>query len=220
MLNSADTLGVADSFDRCERLCRTARETIDRARRTQSEAVEIRLRSKQIRADRQRRLSLRRREDGVSELAPPGAIPPGATPLGALPPSALPLDSAAPAVQLTALAGFVHARLDEEAASADLFHEVGCAAGEAPGSLGSPAGCRCRTPHRIDPSRCACRAPRLMYQEIADRRSIAHISEAAIREADHTAPAWPRNEMNALLDLQALAVAYELHRLWQEEWRP
>ncbi|MGW5867445.1 hypothetical protein ACWFRJ_35425 [Streptomyces sp. NPDC055239] len=195
MPNSADALGVIDSFERCERLCRTAREVIEKARRTRSEAVEIRLKSKQIRADRQRRLASRRREDGASGPALPIALP-----LGGPAPVPAPL-------QLTALAAFVHARLDEEAASADLFHDVGCPAAEAPGNRGSPAGCRCRTPRRI-------------HQKTADRRSIAHISEATVREADHAAPDWPRNEMDALLDLRTLAVEYELHWLWQEEWRP
>ncbi|MFC8124862.1 hypothetical protein [Streptomyces sp. NPDC057302] len=59
-----------------------------------------------------------------------------------------------------------------------------------------------------------------MHQKIDARRNMAHVSETVIREADHAAPAWPRNELNALLDLQALAVEYELHWLWQEEWRP
>ncbi|MGW6054268.1 hypothetical protein [Streptomyces sp. NPDC055189] len=191
MLNSADTWGVADSFEQCERLRRITRETIDRARRIRSEATEMRLQAEQTRADRQQWLSARRREDIASRPVSPLTLPHART---------------APAVQLTALAAFVHARLDEEAASADLYHKAGCPAANPPGARG-PAPCACGIPHRL-------------HQKIADRRSIARFAETAIRTADHTAPNWPRNEIDALQDLQLLAMAYELHWLWQEEWRP
>ncbi|MFF1693693.1 DUF6221 family protein [Streptomyces sp. NPDC058257] len=191
MPNSVDRLEIANSFERCERLCRLAQEAFGRARQMQSDAVEMRLQAAQTRADRQRRFASPLREDRAAESAPPGAPLPDSTP---------------PAVQLTALAAFVHARLDEEAASADLFHETGCSTAAVPGGHGPPA-CGCRTPHR-------------MHRKVAARRSIAHISETAVREADHATPGWPRNEMDALLDLRILAVDYELHSLWQEEWRP
>ncbi|MEU6677204.1 DUF6221 family protein [Streptomyces sp. NPDC046925] len=191
MLNPVDTFRVADAFERCERLRNKALETIERARQMRSESVEMRLRAAQIRADRKQWLALRRSEDIASRPATPGTLPPGGT---------------TPAVRLTTLAAFVHARLDEEEASADLFHRADCPAPRAPGDSGRP--------------RCDCRTPRRMHQQIADRRSIAHSSEAVIREADHTAPNWPHNEISALQDLQTLALAYELHHLWQEEWRP
>lgn len=191
MGNSLDTSRFVTSFERCERLCRMAREVIDKARQTRSEAVEMRLQAAQIRAERQQWLSVRRRPDGGGEPAPPSAL------LSA---------SAAPADQLTTLVAFVHARLDEEAACADLFHEAGCAAAGDANSRG--------------PARCGCRAPYRVRQKITVRRTIARLCETAIREADYAAPDWPANEMNALLDLRALAAAYEQHGQWQEEWRP
>ncbi|CAM5594573.1 hypothetical protein SALBM135S_03305 [Streptomyces alboniger] len=189
MRASDSTSGVADSFERCERLCRSAREAISRARQMRSDAVQIRMRAQQTRAEL-RRLLPERRADGAPD-APPG------TPAR---------DGTGSVTHLTELAAFVHARLDEEAAAADLFHEFGCPAAEAPGH-GSTTGCGCRALHRA-------------RQDIEIRRRIAHASEAAIHGADHTAPNWPFTEMNALLDLKALAFAYETHRLWQEEWRP
>ncbi|WP_369218535.1 hypothetical protein [Streptomyces flavofungini] len=177
MGTSESAVAVANSFERCERLCRSAREAVERTRRMRSEAAEMRLRAQQTRAELRRRLLPERRDD-----APPAP---------------------ADVVQLTALISFVRARLDEEAAAADLFHEFGCPAS----GTGGTYGCACRAPHRA-------------HQDIATRRHIARVSEAAIREADHAAPHWPFTELNALLDLKALAFAYEVHWLWQEEWRP
>ncbi|MFH8489937.1 DUF6221 family protein [Streptomyces longisporoflavus] len=206
MRGTADAAGFAGLYERCDRLLRSVAETKARARRVRSEAVEARLRSERSRADRAELLSSRsrRREQNASPPARPGAPSPGpARPTE--PPS--PAQGTAAAVHLTALAAFVHSRLDEEAAAADLFHEAGCRAAEAPAAAHDTARCGCRTPRRV-------------HREIAARRGIARISEAAVREADHTAADWPRSEMDALQDLRALAVAYELHRLWQEEWRP
>ncbi|MGW6057165.1 hypothetical protein [Streptomyces sp. NPDC055189] len=233
MLNSTDAFaGFAHSFEHCQRLRRLARETIDRARKMRSEAVEMRLQAAQIRADRARWLSARLTEGLANRPAPTGTRPsgthptathsPGTYPTGTRPPATRPSGKASPAVQLAALAAFVHARLDEEAASADLFHKADCPAAEQTRTTDlDRTRCPCRIPHRTGPpARCGCPTPRLIHQKIDDRRNIAHNSEAVIRQADHTAPNWPHNELNALQDLQTLAVSYELHWLWQEEWRP
>ncbi|MFI2242142.1 DUF6221 family protein [Streptomyces chrestomyceticus] len=118
----------------------------------------------------------------------------------------LPPDPVAAAARLTALIAFVHARLNDDAAVADLFHEVGCPAADTPGRA-ETLGCRCRVPHRI-------------RGDAALRRNIVRMSETALCEADHDAPDWPHSEMAALLHLKALALPYELHELWQEDWRP
>ncbi|MGW6055367.1 DUF6221 family protein [Streptomyces sp. NPDC055189] len=189
MLNSPDTGGIADSFERYDRLRRRTRAALDRALQVQSASVRVRLQAVRARAARQR-LSARRNQEACRP-APPGTPPPDGTPR---------------TVRLTALAAFVHARLDEETAAADLCHEPGCPADDPPGTR-APALCHCRRPRRI-------------RQQIAERRNTARIAETTIRQADHTAPHWPRNEINALQDLQILAAPYELHGLWQEEWRP
>ncbi|MFJ8826599.1 DUF6221 family protein [Streptomyces sp. NPDC102467] len=187
---SPTNLRVADTFERCEQLRRKARDATAKARQVRFEAVQIRLQAAQIRADLRRRHPQRHGENGVGEPARP---------------SASPLGSTASAMRLAALVAFVRARLDEEATAADLFHEAGCTPADAPDHR------RCR---------CSCRAPHRTLQDIAVRRTVARTSETTIREADHSAAAWPHNELAALLNLKALALRYELHGLWQEEWRP
>ncbi|MVO89241.1 hypothetical protein GPA10_31925 [Streptomyces sp. p1417] len=186
-----DTSTALNTFERCEQLCRTAREAVGRAREIRSEAVRIRQEAAAVRAA----MRHRRRQDDRSGPARPTGAP-------------APVHSVA-AAQLTALAAFVHARLDEEVAATGLFHEPRCPAGRAPGAPDTPGtpGCRCPVPHR-------------MHQDIAIRRSIVHTSQAAIRDADHGSPHWPHDELSALLHLKALALSYETHGLWQEEWRP
>ncbi|MEV8318025.1 DUF6221 family protein [Streptomyces sp. NPDC059900] len=205
MHSTADAARLAASRERCERARRTAAEAVARAIRARSEAIETRLQAAHARALRARSSSLRL-ELIASLSTPPGALlygPPAPPPSTRLP---APPDDPAAAVHLTALAAFVHSRLDEEAASADLFHETGCRSARAPGLPGA--------------AHCACPIANRLLRDIAIRRSIARISEATIRRADHAAPEWPRNEINALQDLQALAAAYELHGMWREEWRP
>ncbi|KWT62210.1 hypothetical protein ADL21_09235 [Streptomyces albus subsp. albus] len=188
MTGPISTVESARTFARSEELCRKAREAIARAYRIQGKAVEQRLYTVQLRASLSRRRLQLREGDGAG-----GPDRPCARPL-------------APTVQLTLLTAFVHARLDEEAAAADLFHEAGCPATDAAGRTGV--------------ARCDCRVPSRIRQDIAVRRSIARASETAIREADPRDPSWPQCEMSALLYLKCLALPYELHGLWQEEWRP
>ncbi|MEV5597151.1 DUF6221 family protein [Streptomyces sp. NPDC052496] len=183
---------VTSTFERCERLCRSARQVTDRALRMQSEAAEARLRAAQMRYDLRRTLSAHR-----SAVAAERPFPATAGRRNILTPPSRP---AARTTQLTLLAAFVHARLDEEAATAELFHEAGC-----PGGTGTM--CRCPVPEQV-------------RREIAIRHATARDSEEAILEADHDARDWPHSEVIALLRLKVLALPYELHRHWREEWRP
>ncbi|MEU6995865.1 hypothetical protein ABZ953_35085 [Streptomyces sp. NPDC046465] len=198
MLTSADTWGFTNTFERCELLRRAAADAVAKARRMQSESAQIRLRAAQTRAD------LRR---GSAAPPPPVAVPEAAARPTAPRPAAPRPDTSSPTVDLAALAAFLHARLDEEAASAHLFHEADCSAVR-------------RAPVGPGPVRCGCLAPRRLHQKISTLRDLAHANEAAVREADPDSPGWPFSELAALLDLQALALPYELHELWCEEWRP
>ncbi|WP_030374963.1 DUF6221 family protein [Streptomyces rimosus] len=193
MRNSAATWETSTTFERCEQLRRTAREAADRARQMRTEAQQMRQLNAQLRAALQRRppLTNARTRQEANPSRPPTDSPPS---------------HPTPAAQLTALTAFVHARLNEEATAADLFHDPGCPAADAFPKDGT-TGCDCRVPPRI-------------RQDIAVRRGIAHASETAIREADPRDPGWPQSEMSALLYLKYLALPYELHGLWQEDWRP
>ncbi|MEV1025934.1 DUF6221 family protein [Streptomyces sp. NPDC050264] len=176
-------------------------DTFERCQQLHRQARETAARARRMRSEAvQIRLKAAKIRAGLRHRRPPRQEENDASGSGALP-----LDSPASAVRLTALTAFVHARLDEEATAADLLHEAGCTTAGAPDR---PLG------------RCDCRAPHRARQDIAVRRNIARTSETTIREADHAAPAWPHNELTALVNLKALAARYEVHRMWQEEWRP
>ncbi|MFK8844103.1 DUF6221 family protein [Streptomyces sp. Ac-502] len=176
---------TGNTFEKCEQLCRSAQQAADRALRMRSEAAAARLRTLQMRRDIRRMMSRHRPDDTDVQRFPATETSRTAT---------------APTAQLTLLTAFLHARLAEDASTADLFHEPGCPGAEA-------SGCRCPVPERI-------------RHDALARRGLARDCEEAIDDPDHDARDWPHSEMRALLRLKVLALPYELHRQWREEWRP
>ncbi|MFI2238193.1 hypothetical protein [Streptomyces chrestomyceticus] len=186
MHRSIDLHHTADTFEKCAQLCRSAREATDRAVRMRAEAAEARLRAVRMRRTMERMKAGHRSDDA------PGCrrLPATETRRGAT----------ARAAQLALLTAFVHARLDEEGGTADLFHETGC-----PGAGASE--CHCPVPERV-------------RHDVAVRHGLARDCEEALHDPDHDACDWPHSELAALLRLKVLALPYELHRQWREEWRP
>ncbi|WP_238782868.1 DUF6221 family protein [Streptomyces monomycini] len=176
---------TGNAFEKYERLHRSARQAADRARRMRSEAAAARLRAAQMRRDMKRMLTRCRSDHADVQRSPATGAP---------------RNSAAPAAQLTLLTTFLHARLDEDGRTADLFHEAGCPGAEA-------SGCHCLVPQRV-------------RHDVLVRHGLARDCEEAIDDPDHDACDWPHSEMRALLRLKVLALPYELHRQWREEWRP
>ncbi|MFF3271830.1 DUF6221 family protein [Streptomyces chrestomyceticus] len=193
MRDAAGTWETATTFERCEQLRHTAREAAGRARQMRTEAQQMRLVAAQLRT------ALQCRPPRTDARTAQEAEPPR-------PPAISPPERTTPTAQLTALTAFVHARLNEEVGAADLFHDPGCPVADAPPSDGG--------------ARCDCPVPPRIRRDVEIRRHIVHTSEAALREADHDAGDWPHSEVGALLYLKALALPYELHWLWQEDWRP
>ncbi|MEF3115051.1 DUF6221 family protein [Streptomyces chrestomyceticus] len=183
---STDLHHTASTFEQCAQLRRSAREAVDRALRMRAEATEARLRAVRMRRTVERTKARLRSDDA------PGfrRFPATETRRAAVSRTA----------QLALLTAFVHARLDEENSTADLFHETGC-----PDSGAS--GCRCPVPERV-------------RHDVTVRHGLARDCEEALHDPDHDACDWPHSELAALLRLKVLALPYELHRQWREEWRP
>ncbi|WP_042404908.1 DUF6221 family protein [Streptacidiphilus carbonis] len=109
------------------------------------------------------------------------------------------------------LVAFVAARLVEAEAQAELFHELTCtvvtALGEGPPRLdGRP---RCRCPARAQ----------LVARAHALQR-VLRDCEQRIHQDDPQDPSWPLGPIFAEVSVRALALPYELHPQWREEWRP
>ncbi|GCD40984.1 DUF6221 family protein [Streptomyces paromomycinus] len=186
MHRSIDLHHTANTFETCAQLRRSAREAADRARRMRAEAAEARLRAVRMRQNMERMKSGR----------PPDAV----SGFRRFPATEIRCGATSRAAQLALLTAFVHARLDEEGNTADLFHETGCP------DAGTSA-CHCPVPERV-------------RHDVTIRHGLARDCEEALRDPDHDARDWPHNELAALLRLKVLALPYELHRQWREEWRP
>ncbi|MFJ9729576.1 DUF6221 family protein [Streptomyces sp. NPDC101209] len=101
------------------------------------------------------------------------------------------------------LASFLRARWDEEVADSALFHELDCPAQEA-GAAGRA---------------CCCPCPARIRARIASQRRILADCEQRIAR-DRGQGCWPLESILAFKAMQALALPFELHPAWQDNWYP
>ncbi|MEU5323993.1 DUF6221 family protein [Streptomyces sp. NPDC021056] len=97
----------------------------------------------------------------------------------------------------TDLASFVHDRLDEEERDAALFHELDC-------------------PGRVS---CSCPCPARLRDQIAiHRQNLRHCEQRIKRGQEELC--WPLDSFFAFETMKALALPYELHPDWRDNWYP
>ncbi|MGW2835773.1 DUF6221 family protein, partial [Streptomyces sp. NPDC001286] len=96
------------------------------------------------------------------------------------------------------------ARWDEAETDSALFHELDC---PGPG-MGQTEG-----------GSCACPCPAQIHARITThRRILADCEQRMARQAQDAC--WPRQSILAFQAMQALALPYELHPAWQDNWYP
>ena len=108
------------------------------------------------------------------------------------------------------LIAFVRDRLAEAEQEADLFHELACAAQTRDGQDRSGPGSQ----------RCRCPVPTQLAAHTRTLQRVLHDCEHRIREEVPQDPHWPLDQVFAELTLRAIALPYELHPQWREQWRP
>jgi hypothetical protein len=101
-------------------------------------------------------------------------------------------------------AEFVRSRLAQEEKQAQLFHELHC-----PVPVGRRQFLACRCP-----------CPRRLLERIAAKYAILSDCERQILCLDDQAPGWLIDSLHARQLLGAIALPYELHPDWREQWRP
>ncbi|UIX34221.1 DUF6221 family protein [Streptomyces sp. GQFP] len=104
---------------------------------------------------------------------------------------------------VTDLASFVHDRLDEEERDAALFHELDC-----PNS------------HRTGRISCSCPCPDRILDRAATRRDLLRRCEQRIRREAEGDLRWSRDSILAFQTMKALALPFELHPTWRDNWYP
>src|SRR5687768_6547969 len=104
---------------------------------------------------------------------------------------------------VTDLASFFHNRLDEEERDAALFHELDC-----PDS------------HRTGRISCSCPCPARMLDRTATRRVLFRRCEQRIKREQEEDLCWPLDSVLAFQTMKALALPFELHPDWRDNWYP
>ncbi|MGA5454876.1 DUF6221 family protein [Streptomyces umbrinus] len=102
------------------------------------------------------------------------------------------------------LVSFLHDRWGEDERDADLFHELGC-----------PASLETRRA-----ARCGCPCPAQILDRIAVHRRILIRCEHRMRHEQEQGPCWPLDSVLAFQSMKALALPYELHPAWRDDWYP
>lgn len=101
------------------------------------------------------------------------------------------------------LVSFFHDRLDEETRDAALFHELDC-----------PVS------HTTGRGRCCCPCPARLLDQLATFRILFQRCEQRIRNEAEGDVCWPLDSILAFQTMKALALPFELHPAWQDNWYP
>ncbi|WP_328690348.1 DUF6221 family protein [Streptomyces phaeochromogenes] len=104
------------------------------------------------------------------------------------------------------LIAFVAVRLAEDESQAQLFHELGCAVAPGPGEV----------PRR----RCHCPTPAWLTARVHALQRVLRDCEKRIRRAGPEDPDRPLGPTLAEVHVRAVALRFEEHPQWREEWRP
>ncbi|GAA3784733.1 hypothetical protein GCM10022403_019290 [Streptomyces coacervatus] len=105
---------------------------------------------------------------------------------------------------LDELVGFLHARLDEDAHDAHLFHELAC-------------------PCSVTPMRsagCACPCPASLLAAVRVSEGILRRYEQQLERERQCGLVWPLESSLVFAVLKAMALPYELHPAWRDSWYP
>ena len=114
--------------------------------------------------------------------------------------------------RVAAIADFIRDRFDEEERDAGLFHELGC---PIPKNRDYPF-----SQPADERGRCECPTPIQLLDLIESRRQIVRDCEQQTLQLDPQSPDWLLLMLYVRQALGALALPYELHPDWREEWRP
>lgn len=104
---------------------------------------------------------------------------------------------------VTDLALFLHERWDEEERDAALFHELDCP-----------------DPHKTGRVRCGCPCPARLLDQIATHRVLLRRCEQRIKREREEDLCWPLDSILAFQTMKALALPFELHPDWRDNWYP
>ncbi|MFC4608750.1 DUF6221 family protein [Streptomyces maoxianensis] len=105
---------------------------------------------------------------------------------------------------LDELVDFLHARLDEDAHDAHLFHELACPRSVAP-----------------DPSAtCACPCPASLLAAVCVNAGILRRYEQRLERERQCGLVWQLELILVFAGLKAMALPYELHPAWRDGWYP
>lgn len=102
---------------------------------------------------------------------------------------------------LVGLSSFVRDRLGQVAEEAVVFHVLVCD----PAVVGV-GGCECGCRGRLE--------------AVGGQLRRVDAYEARLCGCAHGGVGWPWSAVDAGVDLMCMALPYELHPLWREEWRP
>lgn len=105
---------------------------------------------------------------------------------------------------LDELVDFLHARLDEDAHDAHLFHELACPRSVAP----------------VRSAGCACPCPVSLLAAVGVNAGTLRRYEQRLARERQCGPVWPLESSLVFTGLKAMALPYELHPAWRDGWYP